>query len=641
MRLVDVHVQRFRNVLDSTVIPIDEQVTCLVGKNESGKTTLLHALWRLNPHVPTSFETTHDYPRWRLVADRKAKAINDVAPVTAGFELDAGDVAAVEALVGLGVAGSIVTFSRRYDGELLCDCDTDDVAAVKSVLQGHELPDLVGRQLEGSPDLTSLREATAGLLQTESESEVPNDELVEMLRAIEASIAAILTNGEDLNAAVSRLLIGRLPRFFYFSDYQMLPGRVDLTALSSTDELPAMSSNQTARALLALASTDVASLGNDAYEDRKAELEAVGGDLSQQVSEYWRQNPELTVEFDVDKMTRQHPNGQTAVAQYLDIRVRDGRHGSFTNNFDQRSSGFRWFFSFLAAFSEFEQEASGVIVLLDEPALSLHGRAQADFLRFIDMRLAATCQVIYTTHSPFMVDVAHLERVRVVEDRGRDAGAIASTEVLGVDADTLFPLQGALGYEIAQSLFIGPANLLVEGTSDFTYLTVISDHLRALERPAMDIRWRILPAGGSANVPAFVALIGPKLDVTVLVDAGAQGMQRLVSMVSQGLLTSDRLLTIASITATKHADIEDVFDSSDYLRLYNGAFGTELTASNLPAGDRIIDRISRASGQPFTDHGLPADWLLRHRDTVLDGLSPATLDRFEALFTMINATLAK
>ena len=100
MRLVDVHVQRFRNVLDSTVIPIDEQVTCLVGKNESGKTTLLHALWRLNPHVPTSFETTHDYPRWRLVADRKAKAINDVAPVTAVFELDAGDVAAVEALVG-------------------------------------------------------------------------------------------------------------------------------------------------------------------------------------------------------------------------------------------------------------------------------------------------------------------------------------------------------------------------------------------------------------------------------------------------------------------------------------------------------------------------------------------------------------
>lgn len=640
MRLVSVHVQRFRNVLDSTAIPIDDQVTCLVGKNESGKTTLLHALWRLNPHVPTSFETTHDYPRWRLVADRRAEVAHDVAPVTAVFELEVDDLAAVDGIFGPGVVDQKVTFSRWYGGDLVCECVTNDAAAVQSVLGRHELSDSVGRRLDESPDLPSLKAATAALLLAESESETPNDDLVAALRAIETSISTILEGG-DLNSAVGSVLSGRLPTFFYFSDYQMLPGRVDLPALGAADDLPATSSNQTARALLALARTDVASLGNDAYEDRKAELEAVGGDLSQQVSQYWQQNPELTVEFDVDKVTVQQGNGYTAVAQYLDIRVRDARHGSFTNNFDQRSSGFRWFFSFLAAFSEFEQGAAKVIVLLDEPALSLHGRAQADFLRFIDERLATTCQVIYTTHSPFMVDVAHLERVRVVEDRGQKVGAIASTEVLGVDADTLFPLQGALGYEIAQSLFIGPANLLVEGTSDFTYLTVISDHLRALKRPALDTRWRILPAGGSANVPAFVALIGPKLDVTVLVDAGAQGMQRLVSMVSQGLLTPDRLLTIASITATKHADIEDVFDPSDYLRLYNGAFGTELTAADLPAGDRIIDRISRVTGQQFTDHGLPADWFLRHRDTVLDGLSQVTLELFERLFVTINATLTE
>lgn len=640
MRLVSVHVQRFRNVLDSTAIPIDDQVTCLVGKNESGKTTLLHALWRLNPHVPTSFETTHDYPRWRLVADRRAEVAHDVAPVTAVFELEVDDLAAVDGIFGPGVVDQKVTFSRWYGGDLVCECVTNDAAAVQSVLGRHELSDAVGRRLDESPDLPSLKATTAALLLAENESETPNDDLVAALRAIETSISTILEGG-DLNSAVGSVLSGRLPTFFYFSDYQMLPGRVDLPALGAADDLPATSSNQTARALLALARTDVASLGNDAYEDRKAELEAVGGDLSQQVSQYWQQNPELTVEFDVDKVTVQQGNGYTAVAQYLDIRVRDARHGSFTNNFDQRSSGFRWFFSFLAAFSEFEQGAAKVIVLLDEPALSLHGRAQADFLRFIDERLATTCQVIYTTHSPFMVDVAHLERVRVVEDRGQKVGAIASTEVLGVDADTLFPLQGALGYEIAQSLFIGPANLLVEGTSDFTYLTVISDHLRALKRPALDTRWRILPAGGSANVPAFVALIGPKLDVTVLVDAGAQGMQRLVSMVSQGLLTPDRLLTIASITATKHADIEDVFDPSDYLRLYNGAFGTELTAADLPAGDRIIDRISRVTGQQFTDHGLPADWFLRHRDTVLDGLSQVTLELFGRLFVTINATLTE
>jgi predicted ATP-dependent endonuclease of OLD family len=159
----------------------------------------------------------------------------------------------------------------------------------------------------------------------------------------------------------------------------------------------------------------------DEYEARKAELEAVSDDLTREVFEYWQQNRELELSIDVDKETVGAGPNRTAVARFLDIRVRDRRHG-FTNNFGQRSSGFQWFFSFLAAFSEFDEQDHPVIVLLDEPALTLHGRAQADFLRFIDERLGATHQVIYTTHSPFMVEPGRLERVRVVEDRGPDEG---------------------------------------------------------------------------------------------------------------------------------------------------------------------------------------------------------------------------
>jgi predicted ATP-dependent endonuclease of OLD family len=120
--------------------------------------------------------------------------------------------------------------------------------------------------------------------------------------------------------------------------------------------------------------------------------------------------------------------------------------------------------------------AGRVVVLLDEPALTLHARAQQDFLRFINERLSPKHQVIYTTHSPFMVETGHLERARIVEDKGPDRGAEVTTEVLATDRDSLFPLQAALGYDIAQNLFVGPNNLLVEGTSDFTYLTLISDH---------------------------------------------------------------------------------------------------------------------------------------------------------------------
>lgn len=148
------------------------------------------------------------------------------------------------------------------------------------------------------------------------------------------------------------ILCEREPKFFYFSNYQNLPGRIALTDLNGQEEEPGASSKQTARALLELAGTTAGALSAEDFDERKAELEAVSNDITQQVFEYWKQNPDLSVEIDLDKTTVQQPNGQQAVAGHLDIRVRDRRHG-FTNNFSARSTGFQWFFSFLAAFSEF------------------------------------------------------------------------------------------------------------------------------------------------------------------------------------------------------------------------------------------------------------------------------------------------
>src|SRR5258707_13261305 len=170
------------------------------------------------------------------------------------------------------------------------------------------------------------------------------------------------------------------------------------------------------------------------------------------------------------------PSGGSHVAKYLQIRVEDLRNG-FSNRFDQRSSGFRWFFSFLAAFHEFEKQKDRVVILLDEPALELHPRAQRDFLRFINERLAPKHQVFYTTHSPFMVESDHLERVRLVEDRSRCVGPIVMADVLSAEPDSFFPLQAAIGFDIAQALLHSPDNLLVPSTSIYKYLTVIRHSL--------------------------------------------------------------------------------------------------------------------------------------------------------------------
>lgn len=639
MRLTKFRVRGFRNILDSGDVAVDDEVTCLVGKNESGKTALLHALWRAKPHERASFDAQEHYPRWLLTQHRRKGVVEQTRVIGVTFSLDSDDEAAVEKALGSDVLTSDeFTHVVGYDGHTWATLDIDSRRAVENFLNTLDVTAVTVKALKDAPDFDGLRKRVEARRQELSGATVEADQatLLSDLDTVTSELPG--TSAWQLGVNV---LKARMPTFFYFSDYQILPGRVDLAELEAGVDLPAASPLQTARALLQLAGTETGSLREEDYEERKAELEAVSNDLTRQVFEYWRQNQELSVEIDIDKETVTRPGqyggNETAVARYLDVRVKDRRHG-FTNNFGQRSSGFQWFFSFLAAFSEFEQRDEPVIILLDEPALTLHGKAQADFLRFIEERLAPIGQVVYTTHSPFMVEMDHLERARIVEDKGPDTGAVVSDEILGVGNDSLFPLQAALGYDIAQTLFVGEANVVVEGTSDFTYITVLSDHLRSVGRSHLDPAWRVLPAGGAAKVPAFVALMGRALDVTVVVDSGTQGMQRLTNLSDEGLLQSSRLLTIGRLLGRKTADIEDMFTEGDYLALYNAAFSTKLKVADLPPGDRVVDRISRATGQQFVEHGLPADHLLRQRDKVLPKLSAATLDRFEKLVEAINQT---
>ena len=132
----------------------------------------------------------------------------------------------------------------------------------------------------------------------------------------------------------------------------------------------------------------------------------------------------------------------------------------------------RWFFSFYLTFLvESEKAHAGAILLLDEPGLHLHIRAQQKLLGFFQ-RISKKNQTVYSSHSPFMVDPRHLDNVRTVYLNKPEGSERVYTHVsLGTepegDRDTLLPLQAALGYELAQTLFIGKRVLIVEGITDY------------------------------------------------------------------------------------------------------------------------------------------------------------------------------
>lgn len=638
MLLKSVHVQHFKHVLDSTDVAIQPDVTCLVGKNESGKTAFLEALRRLNPaQGNVDFNIGRHYPAWlEKTHRRQGKDLELVQPIEATFELQDADKLAVSAVFGEGVLTSDeFKLSRKYDNGQLYTYKADEAKAVANLLAELDLPKSVTETTKVITTFTSLLSAAEKLTANDEDEQIKASG-----EAITAKVAAALGEGLDFRAKMRAILKTRIPKFFYYAEYSRLPGIVKIRELLKADEDALDVDMATARSLLSMAGADDDYLLDPEYETRKRELENVANAITQDVLTYWTTNTDLRVLIDITQKTEARQNGNHAVLDEMHVRMYDNRH-MLSLPFDERSSGFQWFFSFLSAFSRYEYDDTPVIILLDEPGLGLHARAQKDFLRFIDERLAKRCQVIYSTHSPFMVQPGLLERARVVEDKGRETGSVISSDVLTTDPDTLFPLQGALGYDIAQHLLIAQDNLVVEGPSDLAYMSTISAHLKENGRTGLDDRWAIIPVGGADTIPTFVALLGIHLDVTVLVDARKEGHQRLATLAQNGFLSATRIVTVGELLNRKAADIEDLFTAADYLLLYNAAFGKSIAEGDLKGNDPLVRKIARLEDVDRFDHNRPADRFLRDKATFLPQLSSTTLDNFERLFVRINDTLTK
>ena len=97
--------------------------------------------------------------------------------------------------------------------------------------------------------------------------------------------------------------------------------------------------------------------------------------------------------------------------------------------------------SFFIVFeSQADNDYKNCILLLDEPATSLHALKQKEFIKTIS-KLAEKNQTIYTTHSPFMISQDELDLVRIVELTDRAIGTKVNNKIISNDPAALFPLQ--------------------------------------------------------------------------------------------------------------------------------------------------------------------------------------------------------
>lgn len=655
MRLKSVTIQLFRNFVDPQSIEIEEDVTCLVGKNESGKTTVLRALHRLKPanEVDSEFELITEYPRWRLATDRRRNPnLNKTEPISAEFLLEDDDRAALEEDFGVSIPeASTCRASRNYDNEASVSLTTTLENVTVHVARITDLDDRDLEELKNADSLESLV-ARAKALSKEYREQGDKDRAKKLTAfATEVEKYANLLDARDYTEEQVQALWDRLPGFFYFSNYDTLRGEANLTELARkiSNSEPLSAPERTLVSLLAHAGERPEDFLDDDYDSRKAELQAASIDLSRRVFRYWTQNPDLSVVFDTDnRIVTQHPNGNQVANRFLKIELRDGRHGDVETNFDTRSSGFQWFFSFFAAFSAYQDSPDSVVVLLDEPGTSLHGDAQHEFVDYIYNELGSAQQTIYTTHSQHMVDPARYEKLRAVHDRATrespELGVVVTPPNLSADPATILPIESALGYSVSRHLFIGSGqHLAVEGSSDFVFLQRLTEHLSSIGRLGLDPRLAVIPVGGADNMPAFVALLGRRLKVSALVDGARTNtrLSRIQAAARSNDVPESAVIAVSQVTdgIPTNADIEDLFATTDYLRLYNWAFGSNIEPDDLSnTGEPIIVKLTHYRGSDF-DHALPAHKLTERREEFFNSVDAQTLDRFEALFGSLNATI--
>jgi len=672
MRLIQFEITDFQCVRDSNSVPVGD-ITCLLGPNEAGKTALLRALYRLNPYNDRdgNFDVVEDYPRADLEEYEYAIETGTRSPATvarASLTLDADDLNTIYQLFGPDVLTSpVLAISKGYDNTRTFALDINEQKAFEFFLQRAIRETGSAPALQQSRSFADFHDAGQGLSPAEDAREF-------------FSIAAQVTEQGLDRYLYLTYLRPRLPRFVYFDEFYQLRGFANLDALKQRMDTGRLEpSDYPMLGLLKLARLNIDQLLNPGRTQFLInKLDGASFHLNRQIFKYWSQNQNLQMRFDVRPGQPQDPEGARSGTNIW-ASVLDSRH-SVATSLGARSRGFVWFFSFLAWYSELRNSDQPVILLLDEPGHSLHPRAQMDLIRFFEDELRPHHQLIYTTHSPFMVDRDHPDQLRFVEshivDNPDAARSEQGTKVFsGLDdasADALLPVQG-LSVELPQVQAPAPPPppraeppapqvappqvpavstsqhvLLVEDIADLLYIRALSLISRDTGRQGLGAGWTIVPVGGVENVPSYLAQDHDRAGATAaLFGFRVQDTDLFNAFRARGVLAEDHVSTYVDFVGQPEAGIEDMFEPEFYVNLVNAAYrnvisqpidlGT-LNTSPVRLRDRVMDHF-RLHPLPnmLYSHRRPARLLADNVDKLKGEISSQALNRFGLLFAWLDS----
>ena len=671
MRLEAFRVQNYKKVRDTGWVTC-RNLTVFVGKNEAGKSAIFRGLSKLNPSDHEKYDGLKEFPRRRFTDEFDQR---DWRVATGRFSLDDTERGTLHDLSPILKDIKTVEVTRYYSWKLAVKFTPKPDANPVTLDELREAIDSAVRQVQEATAPKGMGEILTGIKPTilsaleQVRTSLSGNGLATKTQ-IDQAINTIATQAnedwqqklfepstdsfrhlverasveEGMQAA--RNWVGEnLPRFIYFEDIEVIDSAINLTSFA--EEVAEGKGGPRARATNSLfrqVGLDVgklAELGRNVaegeegaenlrrYVDERAILTSSASNaMTKKFEDWWEQ--------------RRHNFSYQLDGDYFRIWVSDDLDPSEIE-LDQRSRGMQYFFSFYVVFMvEAEGAHVNSILLLDDPGLHLHGTAQAKIVAFLE-RLSKENQLLYTTHSPFMIDVDHLERTRAVYEN-KDGTTKVSEDVWPRDRDSLFPLQAALGYKLAQGLFISKRQLVVEGLIDLSLLKSLDLALAATGRTTLREDIVILPAGGVSNLlPLASMLIGHDIQIAVLLDGdepGRRGGRRLEAKLLAG--KDRKILFIGDFVDNSDAEIEDIFPEKEYLSAVKEAYpdvvlkfsnSDEAQPGVVSKVQALFQRRKKGSFEKWKPAMILRDRILKSPKNV----NSSTLDVMENIFESINA----
>lgn len=636
MKLTNIRIKNFKCILDSTDFSID-QLTCLVGKNESGKSAILQALYKLNPvEEEEKYNSLYDYPKAYLTDYESGEIEDGDTVIISTWNIAEDEVNEIEKELGKQVlSDTTVIIKSGYTNKRTWEVQLNLEVLFQTQMSKFKFTSADEAHFS---DLSSIQVVSEEIAAISSPSE-PEQQFITWFKNN--------FKNNTISLFAEKELSKYLPKFLYFSEYQKMPGRIAIDNYVVKKQKGSLSNNEKVfEALLSLANTSISEVQEaDKLEDLINKTRGVSSKITREIFNYWSQNKHLKVDFRCD-MAKPGDEAPFNSGYIFSTRIENTRHDS-TVSFDERSAGFVWFFSFLIWFNKLQKENSNLFVLLDEPGLTLHAKAQADLIRFFKEKIIPKFQLIYTTHSPFMLDFADILSARTVEDVTGDNNEVLGTKVgsrvLSKDKDTIFPLQAAFGYDITQTLFIGKSTLLVEGPSDILYLSFFSNVLEKQGRHCLSDQWTICPTGGIDKIQSFVSLFsGNALNIASLTDYHEGDKAKINKLKQSGILSTGHILVASDYTGLPTSDIEDIIGSSAYIKLINECYNLDSKEKlSIPhdSNGKILKYVEdelNSKEEIHFNHYAPSEYLIEHPMVWSVEDIQDSLERFEKLFIDLN-----